>query len=101
IFGFDTFSLFLSNDLIARTIGTVININILLAVFNLLPIPPLDGSKIFSLALPPKEAHAYMSLGSFGMIILFMLLLIPLGPFSLLSIVSALRLSFLTLLGFS
>ncbi|MGE3278853.1 MAG: site-2 protease family protein [Candidatus Altimarinota bacterium] len=31
---------------------TMINLNLVLMVFNLLPIPPLDGSKIFSLLLP-------------------------------------------------
>ncbi|MBI2195473.1 MAG: site-2 protease family protein [Candidatus Levybacteria bacterium] len=58
-------------------------INLLLAIFNLLPIPPLDGSKVFSLLLPEKEANAYLSLGSIGMFIIFFLLLFPLGGFSL------------------
>jgi Zn-dependent protease len=61
----------------------VVLYNILLAILNLLPIPPLDGSKVFAFLLPDKEANAYLSLGSFGMIILFFLLLFPIGPFSL------------------
>ncbi len=61
----------------------IIQYNLLLAIFNLLPIPPLDGSKVFSLLLPEKEANAYLSLGSIGMFILFFLLLFPIGGFSL------------------
>lgn len=61
----------------------VLKYNLLLAILNLLPIPPLDGSKVFSLLLPEKEANAYLSLGSIGMFILFFLLLFPFGGFSL------------------
>lgn len=62
-------------------------INLLLAIFNLLPIPPIDGSKVFSMILPEKEANAYLSLGQFGMFIIFFLLLFPIGGFSLGSLI--------------
>ena len=61
----------------------VVQLNLLLAIFNLLPIPPLDGSKIFALLLPEEHANAYLSLGSIGMFIIFFLLFFPLGGFSL------------------
>lgn len=61
----------------------IIKLNMLLAIFNLLPIPPLDGSKVFALLLPEKEANAYLSMGNIGMIILFALLVFPIGGFSL------------------
>ena len=61
----------------------VVRLNLLLAIFNLLPIPPLDGSKIFALLLPDKEAAAYMSIGTFGILIIFFLLMFPIGGFSL------------------
>lgn len=61
----------------------IMKYNLLLAILNLLPIPPLDGSKVFSLLLPEKEANAYLSLGSIGIFILFFLLLFPFGGFSL------------------
>ena len=48
--------------------------HILLAAFNLLPIPPLDGSKIVAYFLPPRAAWAYMSAGRYGFIILVLLL---------------------------
>lgn len=60
-----------------------LQLNLLLAIFNLLPIPPLDGSKIFAMLLPEKEAAAYLSLGQFGIFILLALLFFPIGPFSL------------------
>ncbi|MBF8249519.1 MAG: peptidase [Candidatus Levybacteria bacterium] len=53
----------------------IVHLNLLLAIFNLLPIPPLDGSKIFALLLPEKLANAYLSLGSIGIFIIFFLLM--------------------------
>ena len=61
----------------------VVQLNLLLAIFNLIPIPPLDGSKIFALLLPEEHANAYLSLGSIGMFLIFFLLFFPLGGFSL------------------
>lgn len=61
---------------------TVAQLNLLLAIFNLIPIPPLDGSKIFALILPEKLANAFLSLGSIGIFIIFFLLLSP-GELSL------------------
>jgi Zn-dependent protease len=61
----------------------VVQMNLLLAIFNLIPIPPLDGSKVFALLLPDKEATVYMSVGTFGILIIFFLLLFPIGGFSL------------------
>ncbi len=66
---------------------TITQINLLLAIFNLLPIPPLDGSKIFALILPEKEANIYLSLGSIGIFIIFFLLMFPIGGFSLGSLI--------------
>ncbi len=55
-------------------------INCILALFNLIPIPPLDGSRILAMLLPaPLRVH-YARLERFGMIIIFLLLLTgPLG----------------------
>jgi Zn-dependent protease len=47
--------------------------NIVLAYFNLLPIPPLDGSHVFKYLLPPKWAVQYQALGRFGLLILILL----------------------------
>ncbi len=50
---------------------TVASVNVSLAVFNLLPIPPLDGSRLWSSLLPPKWSYAlernsrYITMGLF------------------------------------
>ncbi|MBI4080796.1 MAG: site-2 protease family protein [Candidatus Levybacteria bacterium] len=81
-------------------LSTIIRMNILLTILNLLPIPPLDGSKIFSLILPDREARTYLSLGNLGPMLLLFLFFFPLGPFSLVNIITELSLFTLKLLGF-
>jgi Zn-dependent protease len=51
-------------------------INVFLALFNLLPIPPFDGSHIVEGLLPERAAGAYEKLRPFGFILIFGLLLI-------------------------
>ena len=49
-------------------------INLLLSVFNLLPIPPLDGSHVFKYLLPGRLAALYERVASAGFLVLFALL---------------------------
>lgn len=49
----------------------VVMINIVLAIFNLIPIPPLDGSKILSAFLPYKWQGFMQSLERYGLILVF------------------------------
>lgn len=51
-------------------------INVSLGVFNLIPLPPLDGSKILGAFLPNYLYRKYMSLQKYGMYILFGIILI-------------------------
>jgi len=61
------------NSLLAILLFGVL-VNLLLAVFNLIPIPPLDGSQILSGLLPARAAMGYEMIAPFGFIILFLLL---------------------------
>jgi Zn-dependent protease len=45
-------------------------LNMILVVFNLLPIPPLDGSHVFKYLLPPRLALAYTRLAGAGILVL-------------------------------
>lgn len=51
-------------------------INVVLFVFNLLPIPPLDGSHIVANLLPREQARKYMDFGAYFMISILILILI-------------------------
>lgn len=77
----------------------IVYLNLLLGIFNLLPIPPLDGSKIFALLLSEKMGAIYMSLQSIGFLIIIFLLFFPIGGFSLMGLVSNLLTFSLKLLG--
>jgi Zn-dependent protease len=57
---------------IALFLYFVIFINLLLFVFNLIPLPPLDGSHILRHFLPYKAAQLYDRMGMFALIILFL-----------------------------
>ncbi|MDI9817685.1 MULTISPECIES: site-2 protease family protein [unclassified Legionella] len=50
-------------------------INLLLAYLNLIPIPPLDGSRILASFLPPRLAMSYQKIEPFGFFILVILLI--------------------------
>ena len=50
-----------------------VSINIILALFNLIPIPPLDGSHILSILLPPELRRLYHHLDQLGFILILIL----------------------------
>lgn len=58
-----------------QMLGYSVLINLVLAVFNLIPIPPLDGSKILAMLLPVSLRLQYARMERFGMIIIISLLL--------------------------
>jgi Zn-dependent protease len=49
-------------------------VNLILAFLNLIPVPPLDGSRILASMLPPKAAENYLKIEPFGFLILIALL---------------------------
>lgn len=57
-----------------QILQTVLVINIVLPVLNLIPIPPLDGSRVVYYLLPRDLAIQYDKIGMYGFIIIFVLL---------------------------
>lgn len=53
--------------------GAGVSVNLALGIFNLLPVPPLDGSNIVAFFLPPRTAWRYMSFGRWGFFVLLLL----------------------------
>ena len=69
-----------ASSMIAYQLGALfILINVSLFVFNLLPIPPLDGSHIFLNLLPPESEHKWTeAFDRYGFVLLIILVFLPL-----------------------
>ena len=46
-------------------------------VFNLVPVPPLDGSRVVTVLLPPSLRWRYASIERYGLLLIFGLLFVP------------------------
>ena len=69
-----------SATVLSEILRSFVFLNVLLGIFNLIPIPPLDGSRILTGFLPSEISKYYLSLEPFGFIII--VILIPLGFFN-------------------
>lgn len=81
---------------LVMSLTIIIRINLILGIFNMLPIPPLDGSRVIAWILPEKLEYLYLSLEPFG--IFFLLLILFSGGFAfLLTFVNSVQLKLLAL----
>lgn len=75
----------LEAGILTEFLGIWITLNVILAVFNIMPIPPLDGSKVLAMFLPPRAREVYRSWEPYGA--LFMLGVFFLFPGAIFAIV--------------
>jgi len=81
--------IYVPNDLWAEILWGFMVVNAALAVFNMLPIPPLDGSRLLPLVLGPGGRRIYAQVSQYGFLILFALLFLFRGSLDFLGDVIA------------
>ncbi|MDE2805473.1 MAG: site-2 protease family protein [Gemmatimonadota bacterium] len=69
---------------VAQMLTYGVFINLILAYFNLIPVPPLDGSHVLYHLLPPAAGARYRALGRYGVTLLFLTVLVFPGAFGVL-----------------
>ena len=91
-----TFGLFVGYFLIYY-----IQINIVLMVFNLIPLPPLDGSRIVTVLLPQNLRYKYNTIERYGTLIMLILCVVPIGGTTIISYILSSPVSLLSNLIYS
>ena len=70
------FSAALAASAAASLVATIVLVNLMLGTFNLIPIPPLDGSRLLLVLLPARFENARRIMDRYGLIVVFLLILI-------------------------
>ncbi len=68
-----------SGEFTLLLLQTLVSLNVVLGVFNLVPIPPLDGSRLLSIVLPARRQGIVYFLDQYGIFILLALLILAPG----------------------
>lgn len=76
IIKFIFFTGFFKVSFVLQILIYIIEINLILGLFNLIPIPPLDGSRILAMFLPPQVLRTYYAIEPYGIFILILALVI-------------------------
>lgn len=66
----------LEGGFVLNTLVWVMHLNLILAIFNILPIPPLDGYNVALAFLPPQQAMQLRRFGQYGFLVLLGLILL-------------------------
>ena len=61
-------------------VALIVYLNVALALFNLIPIPPLDGYNVVLPLLPPRQAFLVQRYAQYGYVALLLLLVLSYGP---------------------
>jgi Zn-dependent protease len=73
---YPTTGVFFDVDFSVKLLYTLVGVNVILGVFNLLPIPPLDGSTLLTVLLPPSRQSIVQFLNQYGIFLLLGLLIL-------------------------
>jgi Zn-dependent protease len=65
------------SDFARQALGLVVLFNVVLGLFNLLPIPPLDGYNLVMPFLPPRTQYTVQRYAPYGVLVLLVLVLLP------------------------
>ncbi|HLG27068.1 MAG TPA: site-2 protease family protein [Paenisporosarcina sp.] len=87
--GFSMFYFLPINQSFEAFLNIFVTLNVVLGVFNLLPLPPLDGYRIVSSLFPIKIQMKLVPLETYGSIVFLVVMLTPIGDFTILPFISS------------
>jgi Zn-dependent protease len=69
-----------ASDLVLRLLADLVIVNVILGVMNIMPIPPLDGSRVVATLLPPRPREVMTNLEQYGALFMLVIFFIISGP---------------------